>query len=167
MLVFRELCRAISAGLEVADRLDEVLWAVGPGEKAGRREGQVHLTLSRSGLVCEFNKYLTHGAEIDRHIAYELLGREGVELLAIDGEARLIKVAVPGQKALEVANPYWSVEECRASNRVPNLICELLGSWSYRLKEPGFQCRSLRLDCGMIFKSTVPSDWIARIETLQ
>ena len=124
------------------------------------------MTLSRRGLVSEFNQYLTHGADIDRHIAFELLGREGVDLLAKDGEARLIKVAVPGHKALEAANPYWGVEECQASNRVPNLICELLGSWSCRLGTPRFQCRSFGLDCGMMFKSTVPSDWIAEIETL-
>ena len=151
---------------EVAGRLDDKLRAFGPGENAGRREGQVHLTLSRNGLVSGFNKYLTHGAEIDRHIAFALLGPEGEALLTNDGKARLIKVAVPGDKALAAANSIWSVEECGASNRVPNLICELLGSWSYRLAHPTFQCSSLQLDCGMIFHSTVPSDWITAIETL-
>ena len=150
----------------VAARLDEKLRAFGPAEKAGRREGQVHLTLSRSGLLYGFNKYLTHGAEIDRHIAFSLLGLEGEALLANDGEARLVKVAIPGDKALAAANPFWSVEECLATDRVPNLISELLGSWSYRLAHPTFQCRSLQLDCGMIFHSTIPSAWITEIETL-
>ena len=150
---------------EVAGCLDEKLRAFGPGEKAGSREGQVHLTLSRSGLICGFNEYLTHGSEIDRRIAYALLGHEGEALLANDGQARLIKVAVPGDKALAASNPFWSVEECLATDRVPNLVGELLDSFSYRLAHPNFQCSSLRLDCGMIFQSTVPSDWIAGIET--
>ena len=153
---------------EAADRLDDKLRAFGPGEKAGRREGQVHLTLSRSGLISGFNQYLTHGAEIDYHIAFKLLGQEGVDLLAKDGEAKLIKVAVPGHKALEATNRYRSVEVCQATNKVPNLIGELLGSWSYKLAKPRFQCRSSQsVDCGMIFYSTVPSDWITKIETYQ
>ena len=150
---------------EVAGRLDDKLRAFGPGEKAGRREGQVHLTLSRSGLVCEFNEYLTHGSEIDRRIAYALLGHEGEALLANDGKARLIKVSVPGEKALAASNPFWSVEECLASDRIPNMVGELLDSFSYRLAHPSFQCSSLRLDCGMTFQLTVPSDWITGIES--
>ena len=151
---------------EVAGRLTDKLEAFGPGVRAGSREGQVHLTLSRSGLVHGFNQYLTHGADIDRHIAFSLLGDEGVELLAKDGQARVIEVVVPGHAALKAANPYWSVEECLATDRVPNLICELLGSWVCRLGDPGFRNDALQLDCGMIFKSTVPPDWIAGIETL-
>ena len=151
---------------DVADKLNDELRAFGPGEKAGRREGQVHLTLSRSGLVRGFNQYLTHGADIDRHIASTLLGHEGVELLGKYGKARVIEFAVPGHKALAAANPYWSIEECLASDKVPNLIRELLGSWSYRVAHPGFQSSSLGLDCGMIFWSKVPSDWIVAVETI-
>ena len=151
---------------EVAERLEDVLRAFGPGEEAGRREGQVHLTLSRNGLVSGFNKYLTHGAEIDCHLAHALLGQEGEALLANDGKARLIKGTVPGYQALAAANPFWSVEECLASDRIPNLVGELLDSFSYRLAHPNFQCSSLRLDCGMIFHSSIPSDWIDGIETL-
>ena len=151
---------------EVADKLHDELLAFGPGGKAGRREGQVHLTLSRSGLVRRFNQYLTHGSDIDRHIAFALLGHEGVELLGKFGKARVIKFAVPGHKALAAANPYWSIEECLANNKVPNLIRELLSSWTFRVAHPGFQSNSLGLDCGMIFLSKVPSDWIVTVETI-
>ena len=152
---------------EVAGRLSDKLEAFGPGGKAGQREGQVHLTLSRCGLVNGFNQYLTHGADIDRHIAFALLGQEGVELLAKDGEARVIEVVVPGHEALTAANPWFSVEVCLATDRVPYLICELLGSWVFRRIDPDFQSSELQLDCGMIFKSTVPSNWIAGIETIR
>ena len=50
---------------EVADRLTPVLRNHGPGGAAGRREGQAHLTLSRCGLVDDFNHYLTNGSELD------------------------------------------------------------------------------------------------------
>ena len=149
---------------EVADMLDDRLRAFGSGERAGRREGQVHLTLSHSGLVCGFNEYLTHGSEFDRQVAFDLLGNEGRELLANYGEPRVVVVAVPGDKALAAANSYWNVEERLARGEVPNLIDQFLCSWSYRLANPTFQSSSLQLDCGMIFYSTVPSDWIAGIE---
>jgi hypothetical protein len=70
----------------VADQLDAAIHAHGAGERAGRREAQVHLTLSRSGLTGSFNHYLTHGSEFDQHVAYALLGQEGKDLLATDGE---------------------------------------------------------------------------------
>lgn len=47
---------------DVAEHLDNAICVHGEGCKAGRREDQVHLTLSRSGLVQGFNHYLTHGA---------------------------------------------------------------------------------------------------------
>ena len=40
---------------EAADRLDAVIQAHGPGGFGGHREGQVHLTLSQSGLTKGFN----------------------------------------------------------------------------------------------------------------
>ena len=150
---------------EVADRVEGALRAFGPGEGAGEREGQVHLTISKSGLVNEFNQYLTHGADIDRHIAFELLGQEGVDLLAQDGDPRVIVAAVPGNLALAAANPIWSVEELLEKEKVPNLIYQLLCSWSYRLVHPDFQCRTLHLDCGLLFQSVVPPEWIIRIES--
>lgn len=151
---------------EVTHKLDAVIQAHGRGNSAGHREGQVHLTLSRAGLTQGFNHYLTHGAECDQHMAQDLLGQEGTELLSRDGEPRVIRVAVPGSSALDAAHPYFSVNDLRARGDVPNLVDEFLKAWSYRLANPKFQSATLNADCGMVFHSAVSSAWIVDIETL-
>jgi hypothetical protein len=42
---------------EVKAKLDETILAYGQGNRAGHREGQVHLTLSKAGLIQSFNHY--------------------------------------------------------------------------------------------------------------
>ena len=54
-----------------SSKLDAALVRFGHGSGAGSRENQVHLTLSRAGLVNGFNHYLTHGSEFDQHVAHE------------------------------------------------------------------------------------------------
>jgi hypothetical protein len=44
-------------------QLEETLALFGAANHGGHREGQVHLTISRAGLVQGFNHYLTHGSE--------------------------------------------------------------------------------------------------------
>jgi hypothetical protein len=151
---------------EVEGKLDAAIQAHGRGSGAGSREGQVHLTLSRAGLTDGFNHYLTHGAEFDQHVAHALLGEDGVNLLARDGEPRVVQVAVPGPAALDAAHPHFSVDHLRARGEVPNLVRQFIEAWSYRLVHPGFQSRTLKVDCGMVFRSTVPSAWVTRIDTL-
>ena len=157
---------------EVAGRLDATLHAYGGRKmaggrgKAGVREGQVHLTLSRSGLINDFNHYLTHGSEFDQHAALALLGSDSKELLRRDGRARVIQVAVPGEDALNAAHPHFTVEDLLARGDVPNLVNEFLQAWSYGLAHPAFDCRTLKEDCGMVFYKIVPSDWIVDIDTL-
>jgi hypothetical protein len=150
----------------VAGQLESVILAHGQGSVAGRRENQVHLTFSKAGLMDGFNRYLTHGAEFDQHVAYALLGAEGKALLATDGEAMVIRIAVPGPLALDAAHPYLNIDSMRARGEVPNLVRGILTAWSYRLARPGFQSRTLRIDCGMIFRSTVSADWIVDFERL-
>lgn len=150
----------------VAGQLESVIQAHGQGSVAGRREDQVHLTVSKAGLTTAFNHYLTHGAEFDQHVAHTLLGAEGKALLATDGEATVIRVAVPGPLALDAAHPYLTIDEMRARGEVPNLISDILTAWSYRLAHPGFQSRTLKIDCGMVFRSTVSADWIVSVERL-
>lgn len=149
---------------EVANRLEEAIHSIGPGCAVGCREGQVHLTLSRAGLTDEFNHYLTHGAEFDWHVASELLGEKGEELLSTDGLPYVIQVAVPGGAALTASHSCFTVEDMRARGELPNIIKEFLEVWCFRLWRPGYQSRSLKPDCGMVFKSAVPADWIRRIE---
>lgn len=152
---------------EVQARLDDVLRDYGQGDCAGHREGQVHLTLSRSGLTNGFDHYLTHGAEVDQHIAHELLGKDGMGLLQKDGKPRVLKIAVPGVAALDAAHPYFSVESMSARGDLPNLVREFLNAWSFRLSRADFHPRTLKVDCGMVFHSEIPLDWILGIETLE
>ena len=151
---------------QVAHRLDAALRDYGPGEKAGRREGQVHLTLSRCGLVSGFNHYLTHGSEFDQRVAHALLGAGGAELLKTDGRATVIQAAIPGDDALNAVNRYFTVDERLARGEVPGLVDELLKAWSYGLAHPDFDCGTLQVDCGLIFRSTVPPAWIVGIDTV-
>ena len=150
----------------VAHRLDSTLHEHGMGAKAGRREGQVHLTVSRSGLLNGFNHYLTHGSEFDQRVAQDLLGPEGKELLRRDGRARVFGLAVPGDVALDAANKFFTVDDRLARGEVPNLVREFLTAWSYGLAHADFDCATLQLDCGMVFYSTLPSSWIMDVATL-
>lgn len=163
------LLRALSSHVDwpsVVDRLDSTINKYGQRAAAGRRQHQVHLTLSRAALTNGFDHYLTHGAEFDQHVAHALLDKGGTDLLAHDGESTVIRVGIPGVLALDAANPYFSVDETQARAEVPNLAREFLKAWSYRLAHPEFQSRTLKIDCGMIFNSVVPADWIVSIDTV-
>src|SRR5262249_3100352 len=150
-----------------AQHLDSVLKELGQDNGQGRREGEAHLTLSRAGLINGFPDYFTHGSEFDYHAAHRLLGDDGVALLARDGVARIIQFAVPGQEALKAAHPRSSIEDLRSRRQVPNIAREVLEAWSYRAAHPTFDPQiNLRVDCGMVFLSAVPADWITNIETL-
>lgn len=149
----------------VVDQVCAVLHDLGPGSRTGHREGQVHLTLSKSGLTNHFNHYLLYGSEFDQHAAHKLLGQAGITLLAQDGEARVIEIAVPGAYALDAAHPFFDVDMMRARGEIPNIVKEFLEAWSFRLAHPGFQSQSMKADCGMIFRSTVPASWVANIGT--
>jgi hypothetical protein len=151
---------------EVVGQLDTAIHDHGQGACAGRREGQVHLTLSRCGLVKGFPHYLMYGSEFDQHVAHSLLGPGGKEVLRFDGEPRVIQFAVPGDSALAAAHPFFGIRNLIARGDVPNLVREFLQSWSYRLAHPSFQSRTLEVDCGMFFRETLPSAWIVGTETL-
>ncbi len=164
------LVRALSSHprwRQVADRLDELIQAHGQGARAGRREDQVHLTLSRSGLMSGFNHYLTHGSEFDQHVAHALLGSQGKELLSQDGAPTLIKCAIPGDVALDAAHPFFSIDDLRSRGDVPNLVDEFLKTWSYKLAHPDFQACTLEVDCGMFFCEIVPAGWIIYVKVLE
>ncbi len=151
---------------QVAHLLDAALRDYGPGERAGRREGQVHLTLSRCGLVNGFNNYLTYGSEFDRRVAHALLGADGAELLRAYGRATVIQAAVPGDAALNAVNRYFTVDERLARGEVPDLVDDFLKAWSYGLAHPDFDCGTLHVDCGLVFRSAVPPAWIVGIDTV-
>lgn len=151
---------------EVTANLDETIQAYGQDNRAGHREGQVHLTLSKAGLTHGFNHYLIYGSEFDQHVAEDLLGTEGKELLAGYGQPRVIQVVVPGDLALDAANRTFSVEDFLSRGEAPNIVREFLESWVCRLVYPSFQSQALKVDCGMVFRQIIPTPWITDFETL-
>jgi hypothetical protein len=98
-------------------------------------------------------------------VAYELLGPDGEELLTKDGMPTVLRVAVPGPLALDAAHPHFGVDDMRIRGEVPNLVKEFLQAWSYKLAYPAFQSRTLEIDCGMVFRSTIPAAWIVDFAT--
>ncbi len=144
----------------LSSKLGEVVNRVGPGCRVGRREGQVHLTLSRSGLEHSFNHYLQYGSEFDQNVVQLLIGNDGLKYLAKDGQPRLIRVVVPGKDALSAAHPHFTVEDLRERGEVPTIAREFLQAFSYRIAHPTFQSRTLKEDCGMVFRCAVPPEWI-------
>ena len=164
----RRIMRALSSHPDwrvQAGRLDAVLHDYGKNWKAGKRLGQVHLTLSRSGLLYHFNQYLVYGSEFDRHVADELLGDEGTALLRRDGQARLIRIAVPGTDALKAANP-WSTLR---ADEIPYLAKELLETWADEIFFPNWAGTPEAVDCGIRWYNyqPVPPSWIESVETIR
>ena len=148
---------------DVESKLDDVLRAHSGVGGLGR-EGQVHLTLSRSGLVNSFNHYLAQGSELDGLIAYDLLGDEGRDLLATDGTALVVKVAVPGRSAIEGTQRYVTMEQTLVRGVLPNLVAPFLEAWAFKLSDPAHQSSQQLLDCGIWYCEAVPAKWIVGIE---
>ena len=141
--------------------LDNALNKLGPGRFAGNREGQVHATISRGGLMKGLPHYLTHGSEFDQQVAKLLFGERGMELLARFGAPVLVKLAMPGEEALAAANPYWHRTNPQES---PNLVREIIRVWAYWLANPDFEVAKLEYDCGLIFNHDIPPEWIVSID---
>lgn len=147
-------------------KLDAEISLYGDSEKCGRREGQVHLTLSRSGLQNSFNHYLLAGSEFDQCVAQSLLGQEGIDLLARDGQPSLITVQLDGNTALNGAHPYLSIEDMIRRGDTPNIVREILEAWAYRLTTPTYQTGSRELDSGLVFFDSIAADKILSITTI-
>src|SRR5262249_6633097 len=125
-----------------------------------RREGSVHATISRSGLIKSFNHYLKYGSEFDQVVSRRLLDDEGVELLGAYGLPVIFKIAVPGAAALHAANPYLP----ELPIGLPNLVRQLLDAWAFWLANPTFSTQTLEADCGLKFSADVPPEWIIDCE---
>jgi hypothetical protein len=123
----------------------------------GSREGQVHLSVSRTSLIRDCNHYLVEGSEFDGHAARSLFGMHGQRLLQAGRDPTLFKLELPGAIALEAANPWGRPRP------LPNLIREMLDIWSYRQFEEGY-APSKGIDCGMMFKVDLPPEWIRGFE---
>lgn len=130
---------------------------------AGRREdGCVHFCVSRAGLLHGCNHYLTHGAEVDQHIANELFpDGTGLDLLARNRSAKLVSMRVPFTEAAAAANPYGLQE-----NEMPNLVRMLLTAWAYKIARTGFSPAKERDGSALKFKGRIAAQRLERIEDI-
>jgi hypothetical protein len=161
----RRLTRALGAHPRWADaetRLDEIIDSLANG-RAGTRENQVHLAISKAGLL-SYSRYHVYGSEFDYHAATELLGDEGQELLTRDGEPCIVRVSLPGDLALEGAHPFFSVIDLQNKGDIPNLVNEFLKAWSFKLANFDFQSRSLEMDCCLFLRTKISKEHILDIE---
>jgi hypothetical protein len=120
---------------------------------SGSREGQVHLTLSRAGLLRRFNHYLVEGSEVDHHVANYLLGDEARDHYPHRGRAMLYRVRLPGREALAAANPHGEFQ-------VPNLIDEVVQALAWTMAMGHQDTAQLEMDCGLILYERLPPDRI-------
>jgi hypothetical protein len=143
--------------------LTEVIDAYGVNwlqNNSGHREGSVHATISRAGLIRLFNHYLKYGSEFDQVVSARLLQDEGVELLGGYGSPIIFKIAVPGAVAFNAANPYLP----ELPIRLPHLVRELLDAWAFWLANPTLSTQTLEVDCRLKFSDDVPPEWIMDCE---
>lgn len=151
---------------QVASKLDKAIDAHGPGKQSGCREQQVHLTLSNVDLRSRLSKYTRYGSEFDRHVAFSLLGKEGMELLATDGLPIIICFEIPGNLALKAANTHGSISERCAKREIPILVNEFLCEWSYRVINGPSVSRASLSGPWLVFREPVPASWIVGAEVL-
>jgi len=151
---------------DIKNKLNDTIQSHGKGNYSGRREGQAHLTLSKSSLTNWFNHYISYGSEFDQRVVVELLGEEGKDLLAKDGISKVIKFSIPGNLALKAAHPIGSLEQKIQNGEVPNLVNQFIKAWSCRIVNSNFQSSDLCIDCGMVFLDTIPPEWIVEIKTI-
>jgi hypothetical protein len=142
---------------KVKSRLDDVLEAHGPGKKAGQREDNcIHVCFSRAGLIYGCNHYLTHGAEVDGHVANSLFGNDNtaLELLQEDRKPYLLSFIRNFGDAVKAANPFGV-----SDGEFPSLLRLLIQAWAYRQYRPLFNPEKSR-DCtaAMFPGGVVPSE---------
>lgn len=140
---------------KVESGLDAQLRRFGPEWKrsgAGRREDDsVHVCLSRAGLLHGCNHYLTHGAEVDGHIAHALFGNESAHaLLASARAAKIISFVVLFDEAARAANPWGCPRDS-----LPDLVRLIVSAWAYRKAYPNFAPASQRFTAALRFPAPV------------
>lgn len=141
----------------VKDGLDDVLAKIGPGEHAGLREDdRIHVCFSKAGLMRGCSHYLTHGAEVDGHIANLLFADGSAEaLLSAARRPYLVPFSRPYPEVAQAANPYGVPR-----GGLPGVIDLLLKAWSYGKATPGFRPGDLEDCTAAFFRGAVPVDEI-------
>lgn len=163
----REIFARHPSWSSVESRLLEVLEDVGPSEKQGRRQGQVHFSLSRSGLVNGFNHYLTHGSEFDQHVAHRLFDdQSGLELLKSETVPILVHVSFSGDQLIQGAHPHFSYSDVLDMGEIPGLARTFLNAWAFKAANPAYDIEKLRTDCCMMERAATPPERILNVEKL-
>jgi hypothetical protein len=151
----------------VKDGLAEVLEDVGSRENHGRRQGQVHFSLSRSGLVNCFDHYLTHGSEFDQRVAQLLFDdQSGLQLLNTETVPILVHVHVNGEELIRGAHPHFSYSDVMGKGEIPGLARTFLNTWAFKAMKPSFDIANLKTDCCMVQHVATPPERILSIEKL-
>lgn len=151
----------------VKEKLSETLDAVGPQEKQGRREHQVHFSLSRSGLVNCFDHYLTHGSEFDQHVASRLFpDGSGLRLLQSETMPYVVHVRMSGQDLVKGAHPHISYQDAIDMGETPGLAATFLNAWAFKKSNPLFDIEELRTDCCVVQNNPTPLEKILEVEEL-
>lgn len=142
---------------EVKGGLDVVFAEIGPGERAGRREDdRIHVCFSKAGLMRGCSHYLTHGAEVDGHIANLLFGDRSAEpLLSAARQPYLVTFSRSYPEVAQAANPYGAPHD-----GLPGVIDLLLTAWAYAKAKPGFRPGDLEDCTAAFFRGSVRVDEI-------
>ncbi len=148
------------------EQLTVQLHRLGPGWQTGgggrREDGSVHFCLSRAGILHGCNHYLTHGAEVDQHIAHALFpDGSGLELLKRNRTAKLISFVATFPEAAIAANPYGFPE-----TELPALMSKLLSVWAYKSAHPKFSIADERDGAALKFEAPIAFERLERIEDI-
>ncbi|MCM0612423.1 hypothetical protein KFJ24_08040 [Marinobacter sediminum] len=148
----------------VKHNLDSVLKQLGPGNRAGRREdGNIHVCFSKKGLLEGCSHYLTHGAEVDGHVAYMIFEdfTAAEQLLRMNRAPYLISFLADFESALSAANPLGF-----NGKEVPSLIKLIVESWAYRKYRAMFSPENLRDCTAAMFHGAKPYNGLENIEAV-
>lgn len=142
----------------VKDQLDDVLQRFGvAGARSGngrREDGAIHVCLSRAGLTHGCNHYLTHGAEVDQHIATVLFDKESAkELLRHGRSPRIASFTAPFDEAAKAASP-WGFRE----GEMPSLLRSLFQVWAFSLSHLSFDVAKERDSAALRFPGPISAD---------
>lgn len=153
--------------VEVKGNLPTVLEDVGPKKKQGRREGQVHFSLSRLVLMSDLEHYIGYGSEFDQHVAYRLFGdNSGVLLLKEKTQPYIVHVRMSGSELIKGAHPIFTYKDVVEGGEVPGLSSTFLNAWAFKRSRPDFDLANLRTDCCMMQEYPTGRDKVIRIEQL-
>lgn len=133
----------------VQSNLDGILTELGPGQRVGRREdGKIHVCFSRKGLLEGCSHYLTHGAEVDGHVASMMFEdlESALQLLKVNRKPYLISFLADFESALSAANPFGFNSE-----DIPSLLKLIIEPWAYRKYKVDFSSGNLRNDAAAMF----------------